>query len=183
MCNAYVFLCSWVSMYMEHQPFFGGLSCMRELSIHNYFYIFVTLTVIIIIFLLITAKFVRKVSRQTEKLELSEQYYKSLFEHNPDIIITFDLEGKFLNANKAVSLFGYTVEELIDKSFVPLLIPEDVESTMNNFRKAISGSVPTYECSIFDKQGYKKNILATNIPIYVNNNIIGVYGIIKDITE
>jgi diguanylate cyclase (GGDEF)-like protein/PAS domain S-box-containing protein len=156
---------------------------MRELSIHNYIYIFVALTSMMVIFLLITAKFVRKVSQQTEKLELSEQYYKSLYEQNPDIIITFDLEGNFLNANKAVSLFGYTVEELIHKSFVPLLIPEDVESTINNFRKAISGSVSTYECSIFDKQGYKKDILATNIPIYVNNNIIGVYGIIKDITE
>jgi PAS domain S-box-containing protein len=156
---------------------------MRELSINTYIYIFVVLTSLMVISLLITAKFVRKVSRQTEKLELSEQYYKSLFEQNPDIIITFDLEGKFLSANKAVSLFGYTEEELIYKSFIPLLIPQDVESTMNNFRKAISGIVSTYECSIFDKEGNKKDILSTNIPIYVNNNIIGVYGIIKDITE
>jgi diguanylate cyclase (GGDEF)-like protein/PAS domain S-box-containing protein len=156
---------------------------MWEHSIYNSIYIFVGLTSIMVIILLITSKFVRKVSRQTEKLELSEQYYKSLFEQNPDIIITFDLEGNFLSANKAVSVFGYTVDELIHKSFVPLIIPEDVESTMNNFRKAISGIVSTYECSIFDKQGYTKNILATNIPIYVNNNIVGVYGIIKDITE
>lgn len=156
---------------------------MREFSIQNYIYIFVVLTSMIVIILLITSKFVRKVSRQSEKLELNEQYYKSLFEQNPDIIITFDLEGNFLSANKAVSVFGYTVEELIHKSFVPLIVPEDIERTMNNFRKAISGIVSTYECSIFNKEGYKKDIQATNIPIYVNGNIIGVYGIIKDITE
>ena len=63
---------------------------MRELSNNTYIYIFVALTSLMVIIVLITAKFVRKVSRQTEKLELSEQYYKSLFEQNPDIIITFD---------------------------------------------------------------------------------------------
>lgn len=156
---------------------------MWELSIHNNIYIFVALTSMMVIMLLFAAKFVRKVSQQSEKLELNEQYYKSLFEQNPDIIITFDLKGNFLSANKAVAVFGYTVEELIHKSFVPLIIPQDVESTLNNFRNAASGIVSTYECSIFDKEGNIKDIQATNIPIYVNDNIIGVYGIIKDITE
>lgn len=133
--------------------------------------------------LYITAKFIRKVSRQSDELQLNEHYFKSLFEQNPDIIITFDLEGKFLNANKAVSLFGYTVEELIHKTFIPLLVPQDVLPTLANFRKAVSGVVSTYECTIFDKEGNQKEILATNIPIYVKNKIIGVYGIIKDITE
>ena len=162
---------------------FGGLSCMREILYHNYIYSLVGVVSMIVIMLLITANVLRKVSRQAEQLQLNEQYYKSLFEHNPDIIITFDLDGNFLNANKAVSEFGYTVEELIHKSFVPLLVPEDVEPVMNNFRQAVSGGVTTYECAIFDKEGNQKDIQATNIPIYEKDKIIGVYAIIKDITE
>lgn len=156
---------------------------MREIFFHYSIYILIGLASITMITFLITAKFFRKVSRQSEQLQRNEQYYKSLFEHNPDIIITFDLDGNFLNANKAVSVFGYTVEELIHRSFVPLLVPEDVEQTMYHFRKAISGVVSTYECAIFDKEGNQKEIQATNIPIYEKNKIIGIYGIIKDITE
>ncbi|MEH7076920.1 sensor domain-containing protein [Neobacillus drentensis] len=156
---------------------------MREILFHNTVYLFAVLASILAILLLVTAMFVRKISRQSQQLQINEQYYKSLFEHNPDIIITFDVKGHFLNANKAVSLFGYTVEDLIHKSFVPLLIPKDVEPAMNKFRKAVSGEVSTYECTIFDKEGNQKDIQATNIPIYENNKIIGVYGIIKDITD
>jgi diguanylate cyclase (GGDEF)-like protein/PAS domain S-box-containing protein len=155
---------------------------MQYFSFHISIYTTVVLISLLVIILFITAIFVRKVFRQSEELQLNEQYYKSLFEQNPDIIISFDLNGNFLNANKAVSLFGYTVDELIHKSFIPLLIPPDVEQTVANFRKAVSGVVTTYECAIFDKEGNQKEILATNIPIYVKNKIIGVYGIIKDIT-
>jgi diguanylate cyclase (GGDEF)-like protein/PAS domain S-box-containing protein len=155
---------------------------MQYFSFHISIYTTVVLISLLVIILFITAIFVRKVFRQSEELQLNEQYYKSLFEQNPDIIISFDLNGNFLNANKAVSLFGYTVDELIHKSFIPLLIPPDVEQTVANFRKAVSGVVTTYECAIFDKEGNQKEILATNIPIFVKNKIIGVYGIIKDIT-
>jgi hypothetical protein len=34
----------------------------------------------------VTAKFVRTVSRQSEQLQLNEQYYKSLFEQNPILL-------------------------------------------------------------------------------------------------
>jgi diguanylate cyclase len=140
-------------------------------------------TCLIVAFLLLTSSFDRKLARQSERIQLGEQYYKSLYEQNPDVILTFDLEGRFISANKAVSLFGYEVEELINKTFTPLVVPKDVEKAMGHFYQALNGDASTFECSIFDNQGNHREISVTDIPIYVNEKITGVYSIIKDITE
>lgn len=134
------------------------------------------------IFFLVISSFKRKISGQSEQLQLNEQYYKSLFEQNPDVIITFDLEGNILNANRAISSFGYSLDDILHKPFIPFINPGEVEETVLNFNKAVNGKAVTYECTIIDHKERKRDIAATNIPIYLNKKIIGVYAIIKDIT-
>ncbi|MGG1400300.1 EAL domain-containing protein [Bacillus salipaludis] len=136
----------------------------------------------IAVFFLVISSFKRKISGQSEALQLNEQYYKSLFEQNPDIIITFDLEGRILNANKAVDALGYSLDDIRHKPFTPFIVPEELEETTLNFNKAVNGESVTYECEIFDQKGRKRDIAATNIPIYINGKITGVYAIIKEIT-
>jgi diguanylate cyclase len=140
-------------------------------------------TCLIVGILLLTSSIDRKLTHQSERIQLSEQYYKSLYEQNPDVILTFDLEGVFKSANKAVSVFGYAVEELINKTFTPLIVPKDVDKAMDHFYLALNGHASTFECSIFDKQGIHREITVTDIPIFVNEKVTGVYSIVKDITE
>ena len=47
--------------------------------------------VLIIVTILIISSHLRKNSRNNKNLKLNEQYYKSLFEQNPDAIFIFDL--------------------------------------------------------------------------------------------
>lgn len=134
-----------------------------------------------IVFCIITYK---RFSRQKTQLQLNEQYYKSLFEQNPDVVITFDLNGVFISANKAVSsIFGYSVDDLVNKPFVPLIVPKDLEKALVQFKTTVNGESTNYDCSIFDRNGTVRKIHVTNIPIYLNKKITGVYSIIKDITE
>ncbi|MBV7509405.1 diguanylate cyclase [Bacillus sp. sid0103] len=156
---------------------------MQEISLHHSIYIFLSLSAMLVIILLVTAMFVRTGSRHSEQLQLNEQYYKSLFDQNPDVIITFDLEGKLISANRAVLLFGFTTSDLINKPFTAFLVPNDIERTLSHFKQAVLGLPTTYECSIYDKEGNQREIRATNIPIIINDKVIGVYGIIKEITE
>jgi diguanylate cyclase (GGDEF)-like protein/PAS domain S-box-containing protein len=138
---------------------------------------------LIIATILIISSHLRKKSRNNTNSQLNEQYYKSLFDQNPDAIFIFDLDGKFVVANKAVSIYGYSVDELIDKPFAEFVLPNDLERVTAHFLEAVGGKATNYECSIFDKEGLQREISVTNIPIFVNEEIHGVYTIIKDITE
>ncbi|MDM5331703.1 bifunctional diguanylate cyclase/phosphodiesterase [Neobacillus sp. CF12] len=139
--------------------------------------------VLIIVTILIISSHLRKNSRNNKNLKLNEQYYKSLFEQNPDAIFIFDLNGKFVVANKAVSIYGYSIGELIDKPFADFILPNDIERVTAHFNVAAEGMATNYECSILDKEGLQREISVTNIPIFVNEQITGVYSIIKDITQ
>ncbi|WHX98647.1 bifunctional diguanylate cyclase/phosphodiesterase [Neobacillus sp. DY30] len=138
---------------------------------------------LIITTIFIMSSHLRRNSRNNTNIQLNEQYYKSLFEENPDAIFIFDLNGNFLVANKAVSLYGYTAEELINKPFTGYILPKDLEKVMAHFFQAVEGSSSNCDCSILDKEGLQREISVTNIPIFVNQEIHGVYTIIKDITE
>jgi diguanylate cyclase (GGDEF)-like protein/PAS domain S-box-containing protein len=138
---------------------------------------------LIIATIVIISSHLRKNSRNNTNTKLNEQYYKSLFEENPDAIFIFDLDGKFLVANKAVSLYGYSVEDLLDKPFAGFILPKDLEKVTAHFCQAVEGMATNYECSILDKEGQQREINVTNIPIFVNEEIHGVYTIIKDITQ
>ncbi|MFP7299276.1 EAL domain-containing protein [Neobacillus niacini] len=133
--------------------------------------------------IVIYASYIRKFSRNYNQYQLNEQYYKSLYEQNPDAVIIFDTEGKFISANKAVSAYGFSQDELLQKPFAEFLLPQDLDRVMGHFSQALDGKATAYECSIFDKEGFQRDIGVTNIPIYVNEKITGVYTIIKDITE
>jgi len=140
--------------------------------------------VFIVFILMFMVKVDQKISDQEELIHLNEQYYKSLYEQNPDTILTFDLNGNFLTANQALtSLFGYSIKELVNKPFTPLIIPEDVDRTVHHFFKAADGIPSNLDCSIIDATGNQRKINITNIPITVKHTVTGVYCIVKDITE
>jgi diguanylate cyclase (GGDEF)-like protein/PAS domain S-box-containing protein len=122
--------------------------------------------------------------RAEMRLEESEQRYKSLYEHNPDTVYSFDLAGNFLSANPACeTLTDYTAEELMGRPFAPLVVPEDLERTLRHFEKAANGEPQNYEIAINHKRGNRIELNVTNLPIIVKGEIVGVYGIAKDITE
>lgn len=118
------------------------------------------------------------------KLDRSEQHFKSLFERNPDAVYSFDTKGNFIEANKALEvLTGYTIEELKELNFEPLVASEDRERVRGNFDKVAVGKAQTYEAAGVHKDGHKFYVQVTNLPIYVDGEIVGVFGIAHDITE
>lgn len=123
--------------------------------------------------------------KQTEKnLKESEQRYRSLFENNIDAVLTFDLEGNFIEVNVATELLtGYSSDELIGTSFKPLIVPEEQANTYDMFNKAIQGYPNHYETVIFNKHGERVFLHVTVTPIIINNKITGIHCIGKNITE
>ena len=118
------------------------------------------------------------------QLKENEERLNSLFAHNPDAVFTFDMEGNFKTANPGSEhLTGYPMAELLQLSFTPLIVSEDLPTALLHFDNATRGIAKTYEITITRKDGDKRNLLVTNFPMKSGGTIIGAYGIAKDITD
>ena len=68
------------------------------------------------------------VRQRTAELSKSEAKYRRIFEGSMDIIMVFDLEGRFLDINQAgLNILGYTSkDELLAKAtFADLIVPPE----------------------------------------------------------
>jgi len=119
-----------------------------------------------------------------QKLQESEQRFKSLFDYYPDSAYIFSLEGHFLDFNQeSEPISGYSKENLLGKSFLPFIASQDRERVWRHFNKAKKGIVQHYECKVEHKKGNQIIVSLTNVPIMVNGKVVGVYGIGRDITR
>ncbi|MDQ0340496.1 two-component system sporulation sensor kinase A [Caldalkalibacillus uzonensis] len=126
----------------------------------------------------------RDITINKRELDESKEHYKSLFEYHPDAVYSVDLQGNFMSVNQSfVKLFGYFVSEALQMNFEPLFDPEDLARTKRHFQLAVQGNPQNYDVTAISKDGKRIIVNVTNLPIFVNNEIIGVYGIAKDITE
>ncbi len=118
-----------------------------------------------------------------KRLEVSEQRFKSLFEHNPDCVFWFDLEGRLLSVNPALQrLTGYSKKEL-EGITLGSLINRQVGPTADSLlQKVQSGQLEQFETRFAHKDGHELYMQATVIPITVNSQLVGIYLIAQDIT-
>lgn len=121
--------------------------------------------------------------RTEQELKESEQRYKSIVDYHPDPVAWFDLEGRFQRVNPALeSLVQYSAEEIIGESRQKFLHAADYEKSEHYFKLAAGGSPQTYEARLRQREGKQVHVSITNIPLVVHDEIVGVYGIAKDIT-
>ncbi len=121
---------------------------------------------------------------KTEELDISEQRYKSLFDYHPDAVYSLDVTGRFESANPAtVALFGYEKSELIGLSSTVFIDEEKQQRASEILASSLEGQPQSYELPIRSRLGKFHHLSITNIPIKVRNNIVGIFGIGKDITE
>ncbi|HSP21871.1 MAG TPA: EAL domain-containing protein [Planococcus sp. (in: firmicutes)] len=118
------------------------------------------------------------------KLEESEQRYQSLFIHNPEGVYSMDAQGKMLNVNQAVvDMLGYSRAEFDSMTFHEIVKPEFLSETIRNFELALKGIPRNYELVALHRSGEAVPFHITNLPIIVDNEIIGVFGIAKNISK
>lgn len=171
----------------------SGTSAEYEIAIHHkkghQVYLLINKIPIIVDDMLVgiygIAKDITKQKKLEYLLQESEQRYKSLFENHPDAIFTYDTKGHFISGNAEVeNLSGYTRAELLGKSIESLIEPVDVDRALNYFKKAVTGKKSQrYETSGRNKNGSRLDLSVTKIPIVVNNDVVGIYGVTKDITS
>lgn len=132
----------------------------------------------------LTIRFLKSLKKWHRTIEIREQEYRSLFEENPNAVYSFSTEGEFVQGNQALeNMIGYSIDELRGRTFKEFLNPSEVERVEAYFQKAVNGMPQTYETVGVTKDSNNIYLEITNLPIYVNNEITGVYGIAQDITD
>ena len=113
------------------------------------------------------------------------QSHLSLFSHNPDAVFRVDLEGNILHINKqAEELTGYTANELVGLHFNQLIGDIGIEMKIRKyFISVLSGETNVIETSIMRADQTSADVRITAVRIIVKNNTVGVFGIVRDITE
>ena len=121
--------------------------------------------------------------RARDTVAQSEARYRNLFETATDPIYTLDLEGSLTSVNEATcTLSGVPRAELLGRSLLPLLAPEEVERIAAHFRAARSGEARRYECTLIRRDGQRRRLSVTNSPIRHAGKVIGILGIARDTT-
>ncbi|MGP4105648.1 diguanylate cyclase domain-containing protein [Virgibacillus sp. L01] len=119
-----------------------------------------------------------------DRLHENKERYHSLFHHNSDAIISLDLNGHITNGNIAVeSISGYSPSEYIDSTWDSFVVEEDKQLAEKLFIGAISGATEDSHLTIHNKAGDRICLSIKITPIIINEQVIGVYCIFRDITE
>ncbi|MBI5214292.1 MAG: PAS domain S-box protein [Ignavibacteriae bacterium] len=120
-----------------------------------------------------------------ESLRDSEEKFRSLFESATDAIFTVSLQGIFTSLNPAFEkITGWKCSEWLGKSFNTILHQEDLPLANRLFQETVSEKPhPAYELRIKTKNDDYFVSEITTTPRRQNNQIIGILGIARDITE
>ena len=119
-------------------------------------------------------------------LEESEKKYRDLAELLPQTIFETDLNGNITFVNRiGYQIFGYTREELNKGiNMIEILVPEDRERAMKNNQRIRNGErLPFGEFTALKKDGNIFPIIVNTNPIIQENKIVGLRGILVNITE
>jgi len=122
--------------------------------------------------------------RDTEDLLTLSKRHQALFDNHPYGVYLFDLGGHFQNCNTAVErIAGYTADRLYGLHFNRLVEPEYRALSQKAFDRARNGETITYETMGTHPAGHPYFLEVTNFPVTIQGEIVGVYGICRDITD
>ncbi|HAP35462.1 MAG TPA: hypothetical protein DCQ28_05785, partial [Bacteroidetes bacterium] len=122
-------------------------------------------------------------TRTEAALRTSEQYARSIINCSLDMIITVDNERKIVEFNEsAQKTFGYTQEEVVGKN-IEILYADTEEGTRVNYATIDSGNVRREILNRKKNGEVFTSILAASLLHNHNNDLLGVVGVSRDVTE
>ncbi|NVN93921.1 MAG: PAS domain S-box protein [Bacteroidetes bacterium] len=119
-----------------------------------------------------------------QALKESEDKYRTMIEYSNDLIWILDNSGNFTFLNEiATKTTGLTLNEWKGKSFIPLILQEDLPMIMDVFQRTINGESCNYELRFKKEDNSIITISVNTSPIYIAEKIQGIVSFGQDITQ
>jgi PAS domain S-box-containing protein len=127
------------------------------------------------------------ISKQVEyeqNIEREKAFLEHLIDSTPAAIAITDTLGKITMVNQDFSnLFGYKLEEALNKEIDDLLVPNDMKSDAIGFESiSLSNRKVSKQTIRKDKNGRRIHVSLVVSAVVINNEIIAQLGIYTDIT-
>ncbi|MBW1692926.1 MAG: PAS domain S-box protein [Deltaproteobacteria bacterium] len=111
----------------------------------------------------------------------SEKRYRSFLENLGDAAYETDPSGNITYANKVAEIItSLPLKDIIGKPFLPLFTAESQEIALDVYQRTLNGESPEYELTLINGRtcSFKNKPMMDE-----NGDIIGVFGIARDVTE
>jgi two-component system, cell cycle sensor histidine kinase and response regulator CckA len=122
--------------------------------------------------------------RQRGEVLQPEEPFRELVENINDVFLEMDGQGMLRYVSpSAERIFGYTQSETIGKPITDFLAPEDTATAVRNVRNVMDGDVAPREYRIRRKSGEIAWIRIFSSPVSKGDGVVGIRGVLSDITE
>lgn len=119
-----------------------------------------------------------------EQLRESETLFRLIAERSSEIIFQLDHSGRVSYISPAVAKTGYSPNEVLHARFSDFVLPADLPMTEQAFRKASSGTALSgIEACLLRRDGSSYPAEINVVPIRAGGVVIGIQGLVRDITE
>lgn len=132
-----------------------------------------------------TGKDITEQRRIEDALANSEKQNRNFIDSALDAIFTVTIKGAFTSLNPAFEkITGWKREEWIGKYFLDLLHNDDKQIARDNFQLRLQGKeIPMHEYRILTAAKTFVVVEILTSPQIVNQTIVGLFGIARDVTE
>ncbi|MEA3500622.1 MAG: PAS domain S-box protein, partial [Candidatus Marinimicrobia bacterium] len=126
----------------------------------------------------------QRLKENEKKLVKSEEKFRNLAENMNEILYFIDIKGIVTYISSSVKrIGGYEPSEIIGQHFTNFVYSEDVQGRKDQFQKTKAGIIKESEYRYLTKSGEVLWVKTYPRPIYKNDSLIGIQGILTDITE
>jgi PAS domain S-box-containing protein len=132
-----------------------------------------------------TVRDITNQKKTEEALRKSEERYRELVNCVPEMVFECDLTGKITYISQRTFDFtGFTNEDLEGRNMLDFLVPDDRKRAVENMKRSFAGeNLGSTEYSLFRKDGTTYPTLVRTSRIISENKVIGLRGIVIEITE
>ena len=124
--------------------------------------------------------------KRTEKrFRKTETLFSQLFQNTPLAVALLNEKGNVVQINKGFyEMFGFNIQELEGKGLNQFIVPNDLESEGNDINSLISSNVVVRTETVrHRKNGTDLSVIIYGVPVLLEDETIGIFGMYVDITE
>lgn len=132
----------------------------------------------------VIAKDITEKKQAEASMRKTEMLFSQLFENSPMAIVILDDKGTVVKINQGFhEMFGYSLDELRGKSLNQFIVPVELEAEGNDLNSLISSyQVIRIESSRRRKDGELLSLIIYGVPVHMEDQTIGIFGVYVDIT-